>query len=419
MTVVVDGVGKRRERLHSVLRKRAWDDVRFDCILVDPPRRGFDDATLGALAGLPQVLIVACNPEKLARDCDVLLRTHAVAAFAVVDELLARRTSSAWRDFVRIDGARRGVFLCVRDTKQTIIPTKTACEAGPPRGSWRVAEPRHPRRGPVDGRVTSTFDTADARRTNAQASSKAPGSRGWSSSSYFDASAAGGIQTPSRRVPTRPKIASVAPTPSVFRRNSAPDPWASRSVSTTTSSAASGSPSPWITTDCAPVLSTQSRTRSLSSPPTWTAPSRLPDSRLDGSNASSPASRLEARVIVAKASRAARRRRRGGATPAAARGPRPSSRRRRRGDDRIVRCAGDRAVGASYSASRTHFDAGPEAVERLQRREAHWRPCVDDALRLSQPGLVLPGLGAPVGASWRLHAACWQQRFQRQQRDRL
>jgi len=84
-TVVVDSVGKRRGRLHSVLRKRAWDDVRFDCILVDPPRRGLDDATLAALAGFSHVLVVACNPEKLARDCGVLLRTHAVAAFAVVD----------------------------------------------------------------------------------------------------------------------------------------------------------------------------------------------------------------------------------------------------------------------------------------------------------------------------------------------
>jgi len=84
-TVVVDSVGKRRGRLHSVLRKRQWDDVPFNCILVDPPRRGLDDATLGALAGFAHVLVVACNPEKLARDCDLLLRTHAVAAFAVVD----------------------------------------------------------------------------------------------------------------------------------------------------------------------------------------------------------------------------------------------------------------------------------------------------------------------------------------------
>ena len=119
---MVDSVGKRRGRLHSVLRKRAWDDVRFDCILVDPPRRGLDDATLGALAGFAHVLVVACNPEKLARDCDVLLRTHAVAAFAVVDGFPgatprpARRRRPR-RHFVRRDdgdvSARPSPLLCV------------------------------------------------------------------------------------------------------------------------------------------------------------------------------------------------------------------------------------------------------------------------------------------------------------------
>ena len=102
-TVVVDSVGKRRGRLHSVLKKRQWDDVRFDCILVDPPRRGLDDATLGALAGFAHVLVVACNPEKLARDCDLLLRTHAVAAFAVVDGFPGTPHVECLAHFVRRD----------------------------------------------------------------------------------------------------------------------------------------------------------------------------------------------------------------------------------------------------------------------------------------------------------------------------
>ena len=86
-----------------MLRKRAWDDVRFDCILVDPPRRGLDDATLGALAGFAHVLVVACNPEKLARDCDLLLRTHAVAAFAVVDGFPGTPHVECLAHFVRRD----------------------------------------------------------------------------------------------------------------------------------------------------------------------------------------------------------------------------------------------------------------------------------------------------------------------------
>ena len=49
------------------------------------------------------VLVVACNPEKLARDCDVLLRTHGVAAFAVVDGFPGTPHVECLAHFVRRD----------------------------------------------------------------------------------------------------------------------------------------------------------------------------------------------------------------------------------------------------------------------------------------------------------------------------
>lgn len=104
-TVVADAVGQRRGILQAVLKRRCWDGVAFDSILVDPPRRGLDDATLNALAGFGNVLVVACNPEKLAQDCDVLLKTHRIAAFAVVDGFPGTPHVEILAHFARRDGA--------------------------------------------------------------------------------------------------------------------------------------------------------------------------------------------------------------------------------------------------------------------------------------------------------------------------
>ena len=44
--------------------------ARFDCAIIDPPRKGADEALLDALiaAGIPAVAYVSCNPATLARD---------------------------------------------------------------------------------------------------------------------------------------------------------------------------------------------------------------------------------------------------------------------------------------------------------------------------------------------------------------
>ena len=136
--------GKRRGPFGA--QKRAWDDVRFDCILVDPPRRGLDDATLGALAGFAHVLVVACNLGE-AGDCDVL-RTHAVAAFAVVDGFpgTRRRVPGAACPARRSRPRRPRASWCVCAEEQpTTTLTKTGAELGRPeaRGSASTARRRH------------------------------------------------------------------------------------------------------------------------------------------------------------------------------------------------------------------------------------------------------------------------------------
>jgi len=57
----------------------------YDVLLVDPPRRGLDAATLDLLANFHDVLYVSCNPAALHRDLTHLTHTHTIAAFAALD----------------------------------------------------------------------------------------------------------------------------------------------------------------------------------------------------------------------------------------------------------------------------------------------------------------------------------------------
>ena len=150
--------------------------------LVDPRRR---DSRMTRRSRPSRTLTCSSShATREARDCGVLLRTHAVAAFAVVDgfpsahvECLAHRPAAA----TATDRRPRARFVCVvcaAAKNNGCSPlTKTACR------NW--AAPRLRGGAPTaatstSGRstaVTSTFDTADARCTNAQASSKARAAR--------------------------------------------------------------------------------------------------------------------------------------------------------------------------------------------------------------------------------------------------
>lgn len=58
----------------SVLPELVKDGVRFDAVVVDPPRKGCDEAALKAIAeaGVSRLVYVSCNPATLARDCKLL-----------------------------------------------------------------------------------------------------------------------------------------------------------------------------------------------------------------------------------------------------------------------------------------------------------------------------------------------------------
>ena len=63
--------GKVEEELPALLQRV---DAQDAFLVVDPPRKGVDRATLGAIlaSGIPQVAMISCNPSTLARDLGIL-----------------------------------------------------------------------------------------------------------------------------------------------------------------------------------------------------------------------------------------------------------------------------------------------------------------------------------------------------------
>ena len=58
----------------------------FSTVLVDPPRAGLDEGTIGLISGIEHIIYISCNPETLARDLERLTRTHSVETAAVFDQ---------------------------------------------------------------------------------------------------------------------------------------------------------------------------------------------------------------------------------------------------------------------------------------------------------------------------------------------
>jgi tRNA (uracil-5-)-methyltransferase len=58
----------------------------FSTIFVDPPRSGLDDLTRPMVTEYEHILYISCNPETLARDLEVITRTHEVVATAIFDQ---------------------------------------------------------------------------------------------------------------------------------------------------------------------------------------------------------------------------------------------------------------------------------------------------------------------------------------------
>ena len=58
----------------DVLPRLVFGGTKLDCAVIDPPRKGCDEAVLKALAqsGVSRIVYISCNPATLARDCRML-----------------------------------------------------------------------------------------------------------------------------------------------------------------------------------------------------------------------------------------------------------------------------------------------------------------------------------------------------------
>ena len=73
-------------RKFTRLRDIDLDAYHFSTVLVDPPRAGLDRATTELIGGIKHIIYISCNPETLARDLEVLSRTHQVKRLAMFDQ---------------------------------------------------------------------------------------------------------------------------------------------------------------------------------------------------------------------------------------------------------------------------------------------------------------------------------------------
>ena len=62
------------------------DAYDFSTVLVDPPRAGLDEGTIGLISGIDHIVYISCNPETLARDLKTLTQTHQVEDSAIFDQ---------------------------------------------------------------------------------------------------------------------------------------------------------------------------------------------------------------------------------------------------------------------------------------------------------------------------------------------
>ena len=68
------------------LRDIELDSYSFSTVLVDPPRAGLDEGTLGLVQNYPVIVYISCNPETLVRDLQELHQTHRIERLALFDQ---------------------------------------------------------------------------------------------------------------------------------------------------------------------------------------------------------------------------------------------------------------------------------------------------------------------------------------------
>ncbi len=62
------------------------DKYNFTTVLVDPPRAGLDEATIGLISTIERIIYISCDPKSLARDLQSLIQTHTVENGALFDQ---------------------------------------------------------------------------------------------------------------------------------------------------------------------------------------------------------------------------------------------------------------------------------------------------------------------------------------------
>ena len=75
--------GDAGKTLESLLN----DGVKFDCVFVDPPRKGLDDLFINSLLSVEpnRIIYVSCEPETLARDLKLLSKKYKIEEVQPVD----------------------------------------------------------------------------------------------------------------------------------------------------------------------------------------------------------------------------------------------------------------------------------------------------------------------------------------------
>ena len=81
MTEALNGV-REFTRLKNIDLK----SYHFSTVLVDPPRAGLDEGTIELISKLENIIYISCNPQTLARDLEVLTKTHSVVEAAMYDQ---------------------------------------------------------------------------------------------------------------------------------------------------------------------------------------------------------------------------------------------------------------------------------------------------------------------------------------------
>jgi len=73
-------------RVFTRLKEIDLNSYDFSTVLVDPPRAGLDEASIGLISKIENIIYISCNPKTLARDLETLTQTHEVVEAALYDQ---------------------------------------------------------------------------------------------------------------------------------------------------------------------------------------------------------------------------------------------------------------------------------------------------------------------------------------------